>query len=346
MLDNYDVVIIGTGLCARSVFEGIISNSEMTGNICFLQVNNAKTKHHTTVLKYGGMAKYWHKGLMSPGMKYLEDKGLSETLIKEFDDKYCPVIDHSEPVMHISPLNINSFIAPYDLVESIDSIEYIDYDNNIVNIKIKNKEGNSTISTKKLVVAASSIGCLDILSMITKKNIECEINDHIMGISKDDLNISTSPLWSEFSEGIKERRLSLMFPNGVYLSDRVDLLVVPFVGRILYGFHVPKLAFEAVMKKLFKPKLFYTFTLKTPMENLYKYCTGKITAKQKFVSAYHCIGEYPFDVKNTKFNENISFISGLNVGNDYKFFPSYLMGLIGYKLGKELALSLRKEGIE
>ncbi len=336
MITNYDVVIIGTGLCARSVFEGIMSNSQLKQSVCFLQVSSSKTKHHTTVLKYGGMAKYWHKGLMSPGMNYLQEKGFSKTIIKEFDDKFCPNIVHSELVMHISPLNINSFIAPYDLVRSIDSIESIDYDDNIVNINIKDEESNNTISTKKLVVAASSIGCLDVLSLITKKNIQCEINDHTMAITRDDLNVSHSPFWSEFSQAIKERRASLMFPNGVYLSHRVGLLVVPVIGRILYGLYVPKLALEAVLKKLFKPKLSYTFTLNTPADNLYKYSTGTITAKQKFVSAYHCIGNYPCNIKNTKFSENISFTSGLNIGSSYKFFPSYLMALISYKLGKEL----------
>lgn len=338
MKSNYDVIIIGSGLTARFAFEGIMANSQAILDLCFLQVKNTATPHHSVVLEHGGMAQYWHKGLMSPGLEYFKQKGIDERLLNEFDNKYCPEIDHEKTVMHISPLAISSFISPADITKEIDSIISISEDDSGVSLKVRVSGQVKEINTKKLVVAASSFGCLDILSIIRDEKLNCNVNDHTMHISKDDEKITISPLWKEFSTGIRERRLTLMFPEGVYLSPRVDLLVKPYIGRILYGLRVPKLALEAVLKKIFEPKLFYTFTLETPKEDVYSYSTGSIEKNKDIVSAFHSVGEYPVPMDGTSYSENMQFISGLNLGRGFKVFPSYTMALIAYKIGKELKI--------
>jgi len=335
MKNDYDIVIIGAGVTARSFFEGLKACNEELPKIIFLQVKKSVTTHHSVVLERGGMARYWHKGLMSPGLNYLQRLNIDKNIIEEFDYLYAPNINHETTEMQISKLPKSAFIAPEIYTRIIDSIFEINHKEDLVEIVI-NDNKKEKITAKKLIVAASSIGNLDILSLIEKKVINCTLNDHTMKIMKDNKSLIVSPFWERFDNCIKERRFTCIFPNGVYLSPRVELLVKPYIGRILYGLHVPKLAVDAILKKIFKPKRHYTFILGTPEQDVYNYSTGNIKMNDNIVSAYHCIGEYPCKISNTKYLENIHFISGLNLGSSFTVFPTYTMSLIAYKLGKEL----------
>ena len=334
-LVRYDTVIIGTGLCAKFAFFGMQSLKNSKHTIKFLQVKNSLVKHPSVVLKHGGMANFWHKGFMSPGINVLNRYGIDKETISEFDNKFCPEIDHSRPKMLISNLSKEMFIAPKEStmkVTRINGIKIINDETKIIEVE---NGGNKQINCTNLIVCGSSIGNLEILNLTSTVTKEIYLNDHDMQILRDDPTVSKSPVWEEDSNSIKERRPSIMSSNGLKLSSKIGLLTIPLIGRILYGFHAPRLALEAVLKKIISPKHFYLFRLETPKKPVYVYKNERINSLSPIISAYHVIGDTPIEMKNLE-AKRIFFLSGLNIGMNYKYFPSYLLALMSYTLGKKI----------
>lgn len=317
--------VFGTGLSAACFRLGL----NISDDVIFFQPRLLEIDHYSSLSSPGGLAGYWHKGLMSPGWETIKDLGVEDYVARKFNYQLGLKLDFHETksFMMISNKPRNFFKVAEFLSYKVISVERRQ-SHFLVSI-----DGIS-YKLSKIVLALGTIGNLEFLKSTGLADSHTinntQINDHFMSASGLELNKGDGTWWVE-GRGLAQQRESF-FTKGVNFSSRVSLLTLPYIGKILYGIVCPKLAFDTILKRFLVPRTAYKFMLKTPKEPVYlfKQLYSK-TSNNKQAGAFHVIGSSSFSDLDSI--EGVEILSGNFLPLDYKYFPSYLIGLRSYSRG-------------
>lgn len=342
---NIKVCVIGTGLCAKAFKNGYLKSGGELNDLAFVQVRRTRAEHYSSVLRRGGMAGYWHKGFMSPGLAFLRTLGLSASEINIVDeqldlpDYFHENVCNSTYRMHISAKGRQEFIVSKNIINlcSIDGI-------------VKKDEGweirssSHLIKAEKLVLAASTVGNLNLLNMLgyfqeldSEKPKIVFFNDHVMSIkhSYNELGC-TDPLWHDDKLGLHQTRYSFFSSSLLKLSSRVGLLAFPLIGKGLYGLLSPLYALDVLFRKMFKAKKAYVFDLLTPEKPIARFSDDAVVVDGSYTLAFHPVGCSDKQILDKVEGDGITVLSGLVLPLDFKYFPSYTLYAYSYSRGKNL----------
>lgn len=279
-----------------------------------------------------GLSKYWHQGMMAPDPKVLNSLNIPEEVINEFNLSIGLDKNFHRNNLKMSILN---FDRNFWSQNAIDIGEIVRVDKKGSSFIVITKDNTYTFS--KIVLALSTIGNLSFLSRCSfiDQNIlnNTFVNDHLMSLSEPfRLNHKISDDWIESRNGIHQFRTSFL-GSRLYLSKYVNLLTLPYFGKIIYGFLSPLYLFDIFLKKIFGPRFIYKFNLLTPIKPLYNFIDNEIVNNVDVgVRAFHTIGSSTYSYFSKI--DNILLLSGNFLPLDFKYFPTYTIALYSFYQGK------------
>lgn len=340
MSEVFDILVVGTGLAARSFRDGLKSNSNFSGKVGFMQVRNGGVKHYSSVFSLGGLAKYWHKGFMKPPHCILESLSIDDDVVKQVDLLFS-LNTKADSTVRQNQINMNILSFKKERFYVDDDVIYVD---EILSIEKKGKLWE--LKTKKnnfksinLVFAAGLVGSIDLLSKMkdcfgSLKFKGASFNDHIMKISNENCFPPRQPLWELGENILSQRRSSFLSPSKLKLSNKVFFLTVPFIGKLVYGVFSFNFALDSVLKR-YRQRYEYDFILQTPVEPISSvdFENGLVETKGDEVLAYHPVGIDNEEVVKAAEKLGVVFISSIKLQLDYKYFPSYVIYCLGFQSG-------------
>ncbi|MBU2051372.1 MAG: hypothetical protein KKH61_20685 [Gammaproteobacteria bacterium] len=340
MNEIFDVLVVGTGLAARSFRDGLESNSNFSGKVRFIQVGNGGVKHYSSVFALGGLAKYWHKGFMKPPSCILKSLSIDDDVVKQVDLMFGLNAKPDFTDWH-NQINMNILSSKKERFYVDDDVIYVDEI-----VSIEKKGGFWKLETKKnsyksfnLVFAAGLVGSIDLLSKIKDLSNSfnfnvAKFNDHVMRLSNEKNFAPLQPLWKVSENSLSQRRPSFLPPSSLRLSNNVSLLTVPFIGKFLYGIFSFNFALDSILRR-YRHRYDYEFILQTPVEPIssVNFEKGLVETKGAGVLAYHPIGIDNQEIVKAAEKLGVIFISSIKLQLDYKFFPSYVIYCLGFQSG-------------
>lgn len=283
---------------------------------------------YSSLGKSKGLSQYWHQGMMSPGLDYLEMFKISENVAIKFNKLVGLPLDFHKfkYTMKILSHSPDYWSTPSTHIGNIISVDREGSGYRIIS-------STQNLFVKKIILALSTFGNLAFLSkcsFIDKSILNNNyFNDHIMSICDLDLNTSyNDQQWYSDTNYICQKR-GKFINRKLSLSHKVDLLLIPYIGKYLYGFMSPIYTFDLLCQFFLGKKYMYEFKLVTPQVPMFRY--GDSCLKRPNVLAFHTLGSSSFQYLNSF--PNIEILSGNFLPLNYELFPTYLIGLYSYNKG-------------
>lgn len=348
-----DVVVLGTGLSAAGVDLALTENAHIKS--LFLQKKTPSYLKYSQVTNRSGMSKFWHMGCMRPSSDVLRFHGIDDASLVEFASKH-EIKCLGKCFMDILPAARRSeFTVSGDNVLLYDKIEIIvGKDSSRHEVRV---DGLKSIFTPRIFYCLSTLGNFDNLLNYTKNlnfefKREYSFGDHIMHASKPQYISENKTLlsesWEEADDRIFQKR-QCFFPSKINFNRRVELLTIKIIGRLLYGIITPSLLINVLFSKL-KRRYSYDFSLITPSEptHQFKRNDSNYSLFSKKPEAGTCYAFHPVGFGDIKLlfklkKQNLYLFSGNLLPCDYKYFPSFAIYFLSYRLALD---ALRKSQCE
>ena len=337
-------LVVGTGLCAKGFHEGLLSSCKLSNDdILFLQETKFSCNHYSCVPRRGGMANYWHRGLMSPGIDFFTSMNVDLSVVKTVDQFLGVPGDFHlglERKMQILPKEKYNFFVQGDNV-LFDSINSICKNGDVWVVEC----ARNIIVCDELVIASGTVGSLEVLSkVIDVRHYFSEqrflyFNDHFMAYKDSNshhLNNNSSD-WFESDNKLINKRMHFLRASNLILSSKVRLLTLPYIGKLIYGIFSPLFLIDFVFRKILPSQLKEVdFELTTPnsFSGVYDFSDNTTSIKSDSgTPAFHPLGCSNSDLIGMLSDIGITLLSGLQLPTSFRFFPSYTLFIISYNSG-------------
>lgn len=324
------VGLIGTGLSASCFKLG-----SRGSNIEVVQPGSLGVQHYSSREAPGGLAKYWHRGLMSPGFDFIAKLGIDDEVAVSFNEAIGIKADfhHTCGFMTFPSAEKNSFILQkYEQCGSLKNVRRVDQ-------RFILEFADQSWTFDRLILALGVVGNLQFLSkceFIDKSIVEkTTFNDHFMSADNIVADGSISPIaaWEQDGNCISQLRPSIS-SKAPKIPEQVELLSKNYFHKVMYGMLAPALVMSKAADKVFRLRNRYRFNVITPAEPVFRFST--IECRPAGALAYHPIGSSTYEALSQV--NGITLLSGNFLPLDYRFFPSYMIGLHSFWQGVRFGL--------